>query len=1141
LVGSESASGTKPQGQRSGFLGRESELDVLQTAFDQARNGRGGLILIGGEPGIGKTRLADEFTRRPHQAGTQVRVLWGKCWEGAGAPPYWPWIQALRGFLREIDPARARELLGSGARDLAQMLPEINSLLQDPPAAPPDSESARFQLFDSTATFLRRIGETADTVVVIDDLHAADTPSILLLRFLATQLNDMPLLVVGTYRDVAVAPDHPLFGALLELEREPITRVLTLKGLRPEVIGDFIEMTTGEIAADPLAREMWRETNGNPLFLGEAVRLLVSEKRFADLSIGGRLRLSVPAGAREVIIRRLSQLSPDTIAALTVGATLGPEFSVEILRAVRAEPRQRTLDLIDEAVRAALVEPVPTALNSFRFSHDLVRESLYDNQSPVARAHLHLQIAEAIETVYAAAIDDRLAALTYHYIEALQGAESDESRQIALKALDYAQRAATVASAGRAYEEAARVLRTAMVALDLTGDRRDDVRGQMLLEIGEAESRTGDLEVAQREFLAAAEIFRSSGDRRNLAVAALGYSGRVPWARPGSNSRIVPLLEEALGLLGEGDMRLRARLMTRLACALRSSPEQRQRSDDLSREALEVARKLGDSPTLGYAIVGRYYATFWPENHKERSILAREAFAVAEETGDPELAIDARVLLWLSQSDSPHHDAYRYNLEQLNRLAQDLRQPARLWLGITPRAMTELMEGNFDLAAELIDIELESHFLVSTVRDDVSAGHMHEFLLARERGGLVRVEAGTRFAVEEFPWYPSHRVALVLLLYETGRIEEAREIFVGLAEESFRAIYRDNEWLMGISMASEACYLLDDDKAAAVLYEQLAPFSGRHAIAHVEGSVGAVDRYLGLLSLTLGNTNRAIAHLRAAVEMNTELLARPWVARAMVDLAIALERRGTPSDSDQAAGLRAEALETAQALGMTTLIGQLRPDPDLADPGTIRAVEPSRDQRTTSSGLFRLEGDYWTIEFGTDAFRLRDAKGLRYLARLLASPGHEMLALDLAREGTGMARPAEATAEADLNSNPLGDAGPALDATAKHAYRQRVDELRAEMDQAESWNDPERASRAQEEIEFLTRELAAAVGLGGRDRSTASPSERARVSVTRAIRLALARVAENSRALGAHLDVTIRTGTYCSYTPDPRLPMVWRS
>jgi hypothetical protein len=236
--------------------------------------------------------------------------------------------------------------------------------------------------------------------------------------------------------------------------------------------------------------------------------------------------------------------------------------------------------------------------------------------------------------------------------------------------------------------------------------------------------------------------------------------------------------------------------------------------------------------------------------------------------------------------------------------------------------------------------------------------------------------------------------------------------------------------------------------------------------------------------------------------------------------------RDAPGDRERARELLDTALETTRTLGMAILAGRIE------DAG---GRAPSA--RTRAQAVFRREGEYWSMVYEGDAFRLRDSKGLRYLARLLAAPGEELHALELVGADTFGVR--KAAVEDGLEVGGFGDAGEVLDTQAKAAYRQRLDELGDEIEEAESWNDPERAARAREEREFIARELSAAVGLGGRDRRAASAAERARVNVTRAIKSALLRIDEHSPALGAHLKRTVRTGTFCSYSPDPRLPTSW--
>ena len=290
------------------FVGRDRELAEMLEALDASGSGRGRVILLGGEPGIGKSRLADELATRARANGHQV--LWGRGWDGAGAPAYWPWVQALRAHLRSADRDELRRQLGSGARDIAQMLPELRDRYPDLPApAEAESASARFQLFDSTVAFLRNAAAAHPLLVILDDLHAADTPSILLLRFVASQMADIPMLLVGTYRDVVLTPDHPLTAAVAEVAREPITRSLLLSGLQPDAVEAMIRSSTESVPHDHLVAAVWRETNGNPLFVGEAVRLLAAEGRLNDVADLPSLTLVVPAGVRAVIARRIENLS----------------------------------------------------------------------------------------------------------------------------------------------------------------------------------------------------------------------------------------------------------------------------------------------------------------------------------------------------------------------------------------------------------------------------------------------------------------------------------------------------------------------------------------------------------------------------------------------------------------------------------------------------------------------------------------------------------------------------------------------------------------------------------------------------------------------------------------------------------------
>jgi tetratricopeptide (TPR) repeat protein len=1115
------------------FVGRDRELSELADLVDESARGRGHLVLVGGEPGIGKSRLADELSDRARGRG--FLVLWGRGWEDAGAPPYWPWVQALRAYLRATPPDDVRRHLGSGATDVAQMLPELRGLFPDLPSPPEStSDSARFRLFDSTALLLRDAALDRPTLLVIDDMQAADAPSILLLQFLASQLVDMAVMVLGTYRDVELTPEHPLTSTIAEVARVPGARLMTLTGLPATAVAEYIGGAANLSTHDPLVAAVWRATNGNPLFVGEAVKLLSADGHLADVGDVQSLRVAVPAGIRAVIARRIGHLSDTTTRALTLAAVIGPEFGLDVLRAVADEPRDRAVDLISEAVQAGLLQAMPGVTGRYRFSHDLVRETLYDELSVDRRAAVHRRIAEVLEARDTGSDAPLLAELAFHFVQASElswgaPAEPGIDSDVADKAIEYARRAGDQAARSLAYEEAARHYAMSLAVMSQTGHGHEDVRVEVLLSRGDVQASAGDLDTARAMFLDAASIAKKTGNGSQLARAALGFGGRQQWTRAGKDTRLISMLQDALVMLGGSDERLRARLLTRLACAWRSAPDRRNDSETLSRQAIEIARRLDDPASLIDALVGRFWATFWPDNPDERVSIAADAQTVGMPLAEGEWLADSHFMAFVILTERGRTAEARREIEALGRVIEELRQPAELWLVHESTVVLALLTGDFAEAEAYLDREMETESRWTPARDDISTARFHRFLLRREQGRIEEEEATVRGSVEDFPWYPLHRAALACLLADGDRADEARVVFDDLAVDRFSALYQDNEWLLGMSLASDACAMLHDADAAVTLYEQLAPYAGRHAIGHAEGSVGAVDRYLGLLAATRGDLDGAVGHLEAAIAANDAMGARPWTAHSQHDLAVVLRRRDAGGDRARADVLDAKARSTAVALGMVLAdqIGELE-----------STMEPFFTAAVSMPAVFRREGEYWTIGFGGDTLRVRDSKGMRHLARLLAMPGRELHALDLASTDGGSPRP---VARGELEPiDGLGDAGEMLDPEAKAAYRGRLTEIREELAEAERWNDPERVSRLEGERQALTDELAAAVGLGGRDRVAASAAERARVSVTRAIRAALARIREQDVALADHLDATVRTGTFCSYTPDPRAPIDWK-
>jgi hypothetical protein len=377
---------------------------------------------------------------------------------------------------------------------------------------------------------------------------------------------------------------------------------------------------------------------------------------------------------------------------------------------------------------------------------------------------------------------------------------------------------------------------------------------------------------------------------------------------------------------------------------------------------------------------------------------------------------------------------------------------------------------------------------------------------------------------------------------EVGREEDAGRGLRAMVEE-LPELPRNGLWLPALAAASLAAAPLDDPDAAAGLYPLLLPHAGRAIVIPMPHPVmcfGAASLYLGVLATAMSRWEEAEEHLRSAVRANSRLGARPFLARARYEHARMLIRRGRAADRKEALALLGRAGAAARALELVAIGGEIERLGELAGGA---AVAPDRVETTETRGrnVFRREGDYWTVVYEGALVRLPDSKGLRHLARLLAEPGREFHAVDLeAADGTASPGGPGRRATADLEVRPdLGDAGELLDAEAKSAYKARLEELEAELDEAETFNDPGRAAKAREEMDFLAQELARAVGLGGRDRRAASHAERARLNATRAIRAAMGKLARANPALGRHLSSAIRTGRYCSYSPDPRAEIVW--
>jgi DNA-binding SARP family transcriptional activator len=635
---------------RAPLVGRERELADLLAGLEDAVAGRGRLFLLAGEPGIGKSRLADELIARAKARG--VRVLAGRCWEAGGAPVYWPWLQSLRAYIREVGGDTLRSQLGSGAPDLAQLLPELCELYPDlskPPALEP--ENARFRLFEAATSFLKNVAQHRPLLLVLDDLHEADEPSLLLLQFLARELDQSRLLVLGAYRDVDPTIREALSTSLAELVREPVTRTLSLGGLGENDVARLIELTTAHKPAAGVVRTVHAGTEGNPLFVGEMARVLDAEGRLDEPSP----RLALPQSLKEVIARRLRRPSAECRRVLSLASVLGREFDLEVLARAGGMEHSALFDLLDEALAERLVSDVPGGRGRLRFAHALFRDSLYDELPAARRRQLHREVGEALEQLSAGDGDSHLAELAHHFCEAVP---SGDPR----RAVDYARRAGDHAASLPAPEEAVRLYGLALSLADT------HTRPRLLLRTARSVWMARAQGAAERA-IEARDALLADGDREGAAEAEL-LLANIHWSE-GSRRDVSEHIQRALELVrGRPVSRTTAEVLAEVS-RFRMLADEKEEAISLGLEGLAIAEKLGLESVRAHCLNNVGVARACSGDLTGLQDL-QQAFEIAVAAGDGWATWRSRVnlsdcLVWLV-GDADRAFAERHELRRLLRL-----------------------------------------------------------------------------------------------------------------------------------------------------------------------------------------------------------------------------------------------------------------------------------------------------------------------------------------------------------------------------------------------------------------------------------------------------------------------------------------
>jgi tetratricopeptide (TPR) repeat protein len=726
-----------------------------------------------------------------------------------------------------------------------------------------------------------------------------------------------PVLILATYRSAERSAD--LINTLVQLRRDHVVlERFTLHGLNDDDAGELIDRLSVRPLPRDLARAILEETEGSPFFLEEMLRHVERRALGAEAGVHERYRRhALPESIREVIGQRLAAMSQQANEVLRIAAVIGREFSPELLAAIGGQTDERLDAVIEESIAAHVITDVPGESSAYSFTHSLIRQTLYDSIPAPRRARLHGQVGEALERLSVGAKERPLAELAHHF--SLAPATGGSANTV-----EYADQAAKQALAVLAYEEAARLCE---IALEALGDEVADLprRYELLLRLGDARARAGEVKPARASFSGAADAARRLRSPRQLARAALRYGTVGQMAGGVVDASVVILVEEALDELGDRDPALRSRLLARLAMEL-SFSEQRERRAALSEEALGIARSVGDTRGIGYALDARHWSLWGPANVAERLAAADELLELAEESGDERLALQGHRWRMIDLLELAKIDEVDVEIDAYTALAEKRGRPSEAPYTRFLHAMRLLLAGDFENARAVGE---EGRRLGERVQDsNATNAHVLQILVScRDRGGLDRVEELVRRQAERFKNIPGWRCALAHVYAENGRHEDARRILDGFARSDFRELPLDGLWLGAIAVLAETAVALGEPTHAERLHALLRPYADRNVtIGWVSACHGSASRHLGLLEGLRGHREEALAYFDKALETNKRIGARPLVARTRLDLARTILERFEPSPSDvrwASAELDA-ALDEATTLGMSRLAQECR-------------------------------------------------------------------------------------------------------------------------------------------------------------------------------------------------------------------------
>jgi class 3 adenylate cyclase len=858
-----------------GYVGRLSEQERVTAAWDAALDGQRQVLLVSGEPGIGKTRFAAHTALTLHADG--ALVLSGHCTEEFSAP-YGAWIEALSHFVEHAPDELLDEHVERHGGELARLVPALEGRVsQVPQPTQTDPETERYLLFSAVLGLLQQASDESPIVLLLDDLHWADRPTLALLKHAVAEADGQQLLLLGTYRDSDLSRDHPLTAVLADLRREEGIERLALRGLHEDDVISIMEAVAGhemDAAGRELAREITAETDGNPFFVGEMLRHL-SESQAMVQATGGRWRLTLqleelglPQSVREVIGRRVERLGEDCREVLSCAAIIGRDFDLELLVTVADKSEDDLIDVLDAAVEASLLEERSERTGSFSFAHNLINHTLYDELGVTRRSRLHRRVAEALEELCGDDPDSRVAELARHWSAATSPVDAE-------RALTYSRRAGEQALAELAPDEATQWFAQALELCEKAPDSRHTERCELMIGLGEAQRQAGQPEFRET-LLHAGRLAEDLHDADRMARAALANNRGFASAFGIVDKQRVAALERAIEVDPASDEARSARLLSLHAMELQFDPDYERRRA-LADEALALAREAGDDRHLPYVLRDHFHAVWAADTLETRRRTAEEMTALTEGTDDPLARIWALDRAVHAAAESGAMGDAAETLARLQALTEQLGQPGLRWHATYYAAGLALQRGDLEDANRLS--EAATRLGEQAGEPDALLIHICQVFAVKAEQGLAEeiVDPLTQ-ATAANPGIPAFEAATAVALCDLGRHDEAAPRLERAADQRFADVPRDQVFSTALTLWARVAAEVESEEAAAPLYDLIEPWRDRLVWNGATGH-GYAESYLGMLAATLGSHERAGEHFAAASRIHQREGLRGWEAR----------------------------------------------------------------------------------------------------------------------------------------------------------------------------------------------------------------------------------------------------------------------